>query len=354
MAQKIKIQDGVIVYSTNDPAVTDINFGVEGQMNVTKEVNVGDDPLANGSISTPDGSGVDLIINTNTDGVTNGNIRLEPVPGGNIILNNVSWPDGTVEPDAGMFTGASSLNNLQFYSFILPGLAPTDTMSRTDLNNLYPNAVVGQYALGPNVMYVFIGAGNWRRVDAPPVTDTPPPPTNLVTFTYLVTSGSMSYYSVYQADYGALPVGDVFNQNSGFVPFNTTFPSSTEVFFNPETVQTVIGTVNLNTPLACELVLDGTLNPSSKFFVGYWTQAFGPPFDPNVDHGGPLTSQWYSDGFYQDYGGSGNFSPFGLYDILGLVYSSSQLHCYLNGVYQGSLNLSNTGGNFMCGTANGV
>jgi hypothetical protein len=121
MANRILVQDGKITYATSDP-VRNIDMGIAGLLNVTKQVNVGDDPLAAGMIQTPPGSSVDLKIKTNTDGVSYGNIKLEPVTGGRIILNNVAWPSGIVSPIPGMYLGVSGLNTLQFYT--LPTPAP--------------------------------------------------------------------------------------------------------------------------------------------------------------------------------------------------------------------------------------
>ena len=156
MAQKVKVQDGNIVYSAADPAQS-VNFGVNGQLNVTKELNVGDDPFADGVITAP--PNVDLIIST--DGT--GNLRFES--GASILLNNVAWPDGTVSPVPGMFLGVTSLNNLQFIPFII-GVAPTDSETSADLNLLFPTAQPGQFAAGPTVVYQSLGSGNWRKLGA--------------------------------------------------------------------------------------------------------------------------------------------------------------------------------------------
>jgi hypothetical protein len=164
MAQRIKVQDGRIVYESTDTSY-DISMDVKGQMNVTKELNVGDDPLADGVISTPDDSPVDLIITTNTDGFSYGNIRLQPTPNGNILLNNVSWPDGSVTPTPGMFIGSSNVNELQFYSFTI-GVEASDYLSESNLNLLYPNAQPGQSVLGPSVIYYCAASNIWRTLGA--------------------------------------------------------------------------------------------------------------------------------------------------------------------------------------------
>jgi hypothetical protein len=154
MAQKIKVQDGNIVYSASDPAYA-VNFGINGQLNVTKQLNVGDNPLADGTLTTP--IGADLIISTGLGG----NIRLEPV--GSILLNNSAWPDGSVQPHPGMFLGSSGVNVLQFYSFII-GLAGSDSLSEAQLNIDYPTAQPGQSVAGPTVVYTCIGIGTWRTL----------------------------------------------------------------------------------------------------------------------------------------------------------------------------------------------
>lgn len=153
MTQKVKVQDGNIIYEAADSA-HDINFSVNGQLNVTKELTVGVDPFADGVITAP--PNVDLIIST--DGT--GNLRFES--GALIALNNVAWPDGSIPPVTGMFLGATSLNTLQFISFIL-GITPTDSETSSSLNILFPIAQPGQFAIGPSTIYQSLGSGNWRQ-----------------------------------------------------------------------------------------------------------------------------------------------------------------------------------------------
>lgn len=107
----VKVQSGNVKYLTTDPA-ENVNFDIAGVLNVTKEINVGNDPLVDGQISTLS-PGIDLVITTDS-----GNLKLQPV-GGSILLNNVAWPDGSVTPTPGMYLGVSGLNELQFYT--LPG-----------------------------------------------------------------------------------------------------------------------------------------------------------------------------------------------------------------------------------------
>jgi hypothetical protein len=105
MAQKIIVQGGVVSYSNSDPSL-DLNLNVAGIINVTKELNVGDNLLAGGTITTPPGQ--DMHVMTGNAGA----FKVENT--GPIILHNVSWPDGTVTPVPGMVIGVSALNTLQF------------------------------------------------------------------------------------------------------------------------------------------------------------------------------------------------------------------------------------------------
>lgn len=112
MAQKIKVQDGIVVYSTADPSVDPIDFSILGALSV------GNQPLADGIILSPPGT--DIIL------APGKNISLQTTAG-SIVLNNVVWPDGTVTPTPGMYLGVSALNTLQFY--LLPdGLTPINNI----------------------------------------------------------------------------------------------------------------------------------------------------------------------------------------------------------------------------------
>lgn len=154
MAHIVKVQDGKIVYAAADPAYI-VDFDVVGQMNVSKNLNVGDDLLAGGVITTPDGA--DLLLETGTGG----NLKLQP--SGSILLNNISWPSSGITPTPGMFLGVQSLNNLEFYAFIL-GSVSSNNATDTELNALYPAAGPGQSAIGPETVYQSLGSGNWRRL----------------------------------------------------------------------------------------------------------------------------------------------------------------------------------------------
>lgn len=147
MAQQIKVQDGIVVYSTPDPSTPqltpntptgDIDFLINGQLSVSTEISVGNDPLADGLLTSP--VSTDIII---TPGK---NLNVQ-TPLGNIILNNVVWPDGTVSPTPGMYLGVSALNTLQFYT--LPSSAAPDyehftaTAAQTIFNTIAPTVANG-------------------------------------------------------------------------------------------------------------------------------------------------------------------------------------------------------------------
>ena len=158
MAQKIKVQDGNIVYSSADPLTLDVAFDIKGVLDVTTAVTIGDDPLADGTISTPAGSNVDLILSTNTN-VTSGDIRLAPALGGNIVLGGTVWP--TTSPTPGNFVAVSAPNVLS-YTLLVLGIVGSDTLNNSQLNLLFPTAIPGQSVAGPTVVYQCVSSGQWR------------------------------------------------------------------------------------------------------------------------------------------------------------------------------------------------
>lgn len=152
--QKIKIQDGIVSYSASDPDAA-LAFNVDGQINVTKELNVGDSTDINGIIATP--TGVDLVIQPGAGG----NLSLVQGNGAALSLNGMQWPTGAVSPNPGMFLGASALNTLEFYPFVLDSVG-SDTLTPTQLNIAYPNIQPGQSVIGPTVVYLCVSTGQWR------------------------------------------------------------------------------------------------------------------------------------------------------------------------------------------------
>jgi hypothetical protein len=131
---------------------------VSGQINVSKELNVGNDPLADGIITTEDNT--DLILATGL----NGSIHLNTTGTGNIVLNNMVWPE--LSPVPGKFLGATALNTLEFLSFILSPPVVSDTLTSSQLDVLYPFAQPGQEVYGPTVLYQKVAAADWRKINA--------------------------------------------------------------------------------------------------------------------------------------------------------------------------------------------
>lgn len=154
MAQKIIVQDGIVVYATSDPTLN-MDMSIHGYMNISKQLNVGDNTVAGGTITTP--TGQDLIVTTGTGG----NLKLQPT--GSILLGNTTWPDGTVLPSQGMFLGSSALNTLQFYPFVI-AFVGSDILTQSQLNISYPTAQTGQSVIGPTVVYQCVGSGVWRTL----------------------------------------------------------------------------------------------------------------------------------------------------------------------------------------------
>jgi hypothetical protein len=152
MAQKIVVQDGNVLYATSDPTQS-INFGINGYLTVTEELTVGTDVLSPGLITSQPGQ------NLTVQAGAGGNLILGPTS--SIVLNNVSWPTGSLNVTPGQFLGASSLNTLQFYPFVIAFNA-SDNLTVTELNSLYPTAQPGQSVVGPTVIYECVSSGNWR------------------------------------------------------------------------------------------------------------------------------------------------------------------------------------------------
>lgn len=152
MVQRIKVQGGQIVYEASD-STYDIKVDVLGKVNVTKELSIGNDPLASGTITTP------INADLNISSGENGDINLQTSGSGNIVLNNAVWP-GNI-PSPGMYLGASALNTLQYQSFVI-GAAGVDNLNQAQLNIAYPNAQPGQMVTGVTVLYQCVGTNQWR------------------------------------------------------------------------------------------------------------------------------------------------------------------------------------------------
>ena len=161
MAQKITVQDGIVVYTTSDPATQFIDFNIDGQLNVAANLNVGNDPLSPGIITTSPGQ--NLTITTGTGG----NLNLAPT--GALLFNGVTWPSTSINP--GQYIGASATNTLSFYSFVLATVG-SDTLTSAELSLSFPNAQPGQWILGPTVTYQNVALGQWRT-SAPALGYTP-------------------------------------------------------------------------------------------------------------------------------------------------------------------------------------
>jgi hypothetical protein len=165
MAQRVIVQDGIVLYTASDPLSVDMDFSVAGQVNVSKQVNIGDDLLAPGLIETPLTSGVDLILRTHNDGGTYGNIRLDSATDGNrIILNNVAWPDGTVSPVPGMYLGVSALNTLQFYTLPAGSTPAYEIQSAVAAQTVF-NTLISTIANSPGVAHLQVFVNGVKQIE---------------------------------------------------------------------------------------------------------------------------------------------------------------------------------------------
>ena len=160
MVQKVRVQDGVIVYTATEDE-QQLEMGVRGSVTVTKTVTVGDDPNADSYIRTQ-GSG-NLILTT----ALAGNLHLR-TDTGSVMLNDVRWPDNR-RPAVGTFLSVTSAGALSFTEFAI-GVVARDNASAFDLNTQFPVASPGQVVLGPSVIYLCVNpagsSSKWRRIPA--------------------------------------------------------------------------------------------------------------------------------------------------------------------------------------------
>jgi hypothetical protein len=179
MAQKIKVQDGILSYSAADPTEL-IHAKFSGNVGVTNELRVGaDNPTSgllpgaviHGTISPIDGTATNPARLDITAGPF-GSVNIYQTTGANTSLNfnNVQWPVGTVPAVRGTFVGCIDTNKLEYISFFL-NPNHTDGLARAALNSMYPGALAGQMALGGTVIYLCVvdnitGSGEWRIINA--------------------------------------------------------------------------------------------------------------------------------------------------------------------------------------------
>lgn len=152
MAQKIKIQDGIVVFAATDPQY-DVNFGINGILNVTQSaqigtaLQVGGNTDAAGTVTTA--SGQNLTLTTGTGG------HLNIAPSGALLLNGSQWPINNQQTTSGSYLGVSPAplsNTLQFFPFIL-AITGSDTLTPAQLDISYPTIQSGQTVVGPTVKY---------------------------------------------------------------------------------------------------------------------------------------------------------------------------------------------------------
>lgn len=171
MSQKIKVQDGKIIYTTPDQSSLD--FQVDGDVLSTNsivedQITVGTDTIEGQIVVTGTPGGVGEI----TSGIS-GDLLLEPGAGGSLVLNglasnssslkinNYYWPNTGANLPIGVFLGASSATTLQFYSFYITPNATSNTLTNSQLNTQYPGAQPGQAVVGPSVVYLCVALGTW-------------------------------------------------------------------------------------------------------------------------------------------------------------------------------------------------
>jgi PKD repeat protein len=108
-------------------------------------------------------------------------------------------------------------------------------------------------------------------------------------------------------------------------------------------------------------VYEPKLGANTTYFFGYWTQAYGPPFDPDSPYGGPFASTIESDGttsWVNQYGGGGatGLPGFGPGDFVTCIYvpDTSYVNFFINGSWVANANIANTDGYAISGSNPGA
>jgi hypothetical protein len=179
-----------------------------------------------------------------------------------------------------------------------------------------------------------------------------PPESPASTFVFRSLISEMSHYSTYQSylnGYSAPWTGE-FDPSTALSGIVQNGPK--DVYLDSAGATAILGTVKADatTPpeLVCEFVLTQLPSNARGFYVGVFTQAYGPPYSPSQQYGGPLSSWYSSENNGASIGGYGGASATGLptwqfNDVLGVVYNSttSQVAFFRNGTLVGTANMSN-------------
>ena len=239
--------------------------------------------------------------------------------------------------------------------------------SITDFSEAVDDRVAQLLVAGPNITLTYNDAANTLTVAATGgTTYTPALITQEVSLgaeilsTFVMRSEilEMQYYSTYQAfnGGGALPWSGQFDTTTALSGIVLNSPK--DVYLDSAGATAILGTVvNGSSPLACEFVLTQPPNNARGFYVGVFTQAYGPPYSPSQQFGGPLSTYYYSEFNGSDTGGYGTtpdrtLPVWQLNDVLGVVFNVpiGTVSFFRNGTFIRSVSLSNNSNCYpMCG-----
>lgn len=214
MAQRIKLQDGNIIYEACDTAGS-VNFGIAGTFSVTEQITVGDNMLAGGIITTA--LGYDLILSPGA------NLVLSPTE--SVEITTTVTTNGTTGNAGQVFTSqgatlppawiTASALSLPSYLFILS--AASDSILNGTLNNTWnvTQSVPSPLPATPLVVWDIVtnrfvfGADGTYRVDvfitALPATPAPTWPIDITVYGTKITGSMID---------AALPISYYTRQNS--------------------------------------------------------------------------------------------------------------------------------------------
>lgn len=163
-------------------------------------------------------------------------------------------------------------------------------------------------------------------------------------------SGQMTYLTQYVAAYPlAVPTNET-QYNTSNILATTSFANSRTVTFGSRP-RSVIGSTLLDANVGWrvyEFLVNVPVNTTTaQHSVGFFTQAFGPAFNPGSERGGPLSAGYDSNGTITSPGTGNVAAPsYTTGDYIGVVIGdpSGQIHFFKNGVFAGSaLRANNTG-----------
>ena len=168
----------------------------------------------------------------------------------------------------------------------------------------------------------------------------------------------LSSYQSYNSSQGWDPLANIAGGTGTFdtslVPTLSIGVQPNQAYFGLQGSQTVIGANSLTYQTGgwvWEYKILATPSSGNNMQVGYFTQAYGPPFSPDTSAGGPLSTYYASNGTIQGYGSTITGDTWTAGDVIGVIYHSStgEVVFFKNGTYIGTVGATTNDGFVMAG-----